>query len=102
MSNLPKFIALEKVVQTVGHGTIDLEFQLRAGEIVGITTTGSKKTIYNSSDKDVNNNQSALEYIIKRINQQLESKVQSELVFKINNVSDKIKSVVVESKQTIK
>ncbi|MBI5954448.1 MAG: hypothetical protein HY865_22555 [Chloroflexi bacterium] len=102
MSNLPKFIALEKLVQTVGHGRIDLELQLRAGEIVGVTTTGSKRTLYNSSDKDTNNNQAALEYIIKRISQQLESKVQSELVFKVDTNFDKIRSVTAESKQTIK
>jgi uncharacterized FlaG/YvyC family protein len=102
MENLTKFIALEKLVQAIGHGTVDLELQLRAGKIVGITATGNKKTVYNSSDKDINDNKAALEYIVKRINQQLATKAQSELTFKVSSNSDKIKVVQVESKQTIK
>lgn len=102
MSNLPKFIALEKLVQTLKHGKVGLELQLRAGEIVGVIATGNKKTLYNSSEKDINTNKTALEYILKRIKQQLESKASGELVFKVFNSQDKIKSVEVESKQTIK
>lgn len=102
MNNLPKFIALEKLLQNIKHGKVDLEFLLREGKIVGIATTGSKKTVYNQSDKDINTNEVALEYILKRITQQLESGVASELLFKITNERSTIKSVVVESKQTIK
>lgn len=101
MSNLPKFIALEKLVQGLGHGRVDLSLQVRAGKIVTVLTSGNKRTLYNSSEKDINTNQKALEYIVKRIVQQLESGVSSEVVFKINSAKDKIKSVEVESKQTI-
>ena len=102
MSNLPKFIALERLVQTIKHGAINLQLQLRAGEIVGITTTGNKRTLYNSSDVDINTNQVAVEYIGKRISQQIESGVSGELVFRVFNNKDKIKSIEIESKQTIK
>lgn len=102
MENLAKFIALEKLLKDVGHGSVNLKFQLRDGKIVGITTRGVKKTLYNSSEKDININQVALEYIVRRISQQLESQVNSELVFKVSNISSKIKSVEVESEQTIK
>lgn len=101
-SNLPKFIALERLVQAIKHGAIDLQLQLRAGQIVGITTTGSKRTLYNSSEADVNTNNAAVEYIGRRIAQQLESGVSGETVFKVFNNKDKIKSIEVESKQTIK
>ena len=100
MNNLTKFIALEKLLQTIGHGKVNLDLILRAGSIVGITTRGTKKTLYNSSEKDENNNQTALEYILKRIQTQLESNTQNELVFKISSNSDKIRSVEVESTQT--
>jgi hypothetical protein len=102
MSNLPKFIAIEKVIQTLGHGTLALNLQVRAGKIVGVGTTGSKRTLYNASEKDVNTNQTALEYIVRRVSQQLENKISGELVFRVYCQSDKIKSVDVESKQTLK
>lgn len=102
MSNLEKFIALEKLIHNVGHGTLHLELQIRAGKIVGVTTSGNKKTLYNSSDKDINNNQTAMEYVVKRIMQQVDTKTTGELVFKVNSNSANIRSVEVESKQTIK
>lgn len=101
MNNLPKFIALEKVVQTVKHGNIALELKVRDGAIVGVVTNGSKKTLYNQSTKDINTNNTAFEHILKRINQQLESQITGELVFKITSSKDKIKSVEITSEQTI-
>lgn len=101
-SNLPKFIAIEKVIQTLGHGNLGLDLQVRGGKIVGIGITGSKKTLYNSSEKDVNTNQAALEYIVRRISHQLESKVSGELIFKVHNQNDKIRTVEMESNQTLK
>lgn len=101
MSNLPKFIALEKVVQSVKHGNIALEFKVRDGQIVGVITNGNKRTLYNQSTKDINTNDTAMEHVLKRINQQLESGVSGELVFKIQINKDKIKSVEVSSSQTI-
>lgn len=100
MNNLPKFIALEKVLQTIGHGRVNLELSLRAGDIVGITTTGTKKTLYNSSAKDENNNQVALEYIVRRISQQFKTNGQWEINFKVNGNSVNIKSIEVTSTQT--
>lgn len=100
MKNLAKFIALEKLLQTIGHGRVDLELQVRAGSIVGITTTGSKKTLYNTSEKDENDNRRALEYIVRRISQQLESRSQWELNLKVSGNSSKIRSVEVGSTQT--
>lgn len=102
MENLTKFIALEKLLQTIGHGTVNLGLSVRAGKIVGITTTGAKKTLYNQSEKDENTNTKALEYILRRIHSQLESKSQGELVFKIVSNFDKIKVVEITSTQTIK
>lgn len=100
--NLPKFVALERIVQNLQHGVVNLDLRVRAGKIESFVTAGNKKTLYNSSEKDVNTNQTALEYIVKRISQQLESKTTGELVFKVNINQDKVKSVEVESKQTIK
>lgn len=102
MNNLTKYIALEKLLQTIGHGRVNLELSLRAGDIVGITTTGTKKTLYNSSAKDQNNNQVALEYIVRRISQQLENKSLWEINFKVSGNSDKVKSIDVTSTQTIR
>ena len=101
-NNLPKFIALEKLAQSLQHGSVHLELQLKAGQIVGVTTTGNKRTLYNSSEKDINTNQLALEYIVKRVSQQLETNTFGEIIFKVFTVKEKIKSVEVESKQTIK
>lgn len=101
-NNLSKFIALEKLITAIGHGRVDLQLQLRSGGIVGVTTTGTKRTLYNMSEEDVHGNQTALEDVVKRVAQQLESGVSSELVFRIKNFQDKIKSIEVESTQTIK
>jgi hypothetical protein len=101
VSNLPKFIALEKVFTNIGHGQVNLGVKLRNGDIVGVTTTGTKITLYNQSDKDINTNQTAVEYIAKRILQQLENQKSGELTFKVTTSKDKIKKVDVESKQTI-
>lgn len=100
MNNLVKYIALEKLLQTISHGRVNLELSLRSGEIVGITTTGTKKTLYNSSAIDQNNNQVALEYLVRRISQQLENQNLWEITFKVNGNSDKIKTIEVTSTQT--
>lgn len=102
MNNLSKFIAIEKVLQSVGHGKVNLELTLRSGNIVGITTRGNKKTLYNASEKDENTNQIALAYIVKRVSQQFESSTQWELGFKVGGIADKIKVIEVESQQTQK
>lgn len=102
MNNLPKYIALEKLLQTVGHGRVNLELSLRAGEIVGVTTTGTKRTLYNSSPKDQNNNQAALEYMVRRMSAQLEKPNSWEISFKVSGNADKIKSIEVTSLQTIR
>jgi len=102
MSNLPVFLGVDKVVKAIDHGKVVLDLQVRAGRIIGVTTNGTKKTLYNTSEKDINTNQSALEYMIKRVAQQLESGVSSELVFRVNSNQNKIKSIEVESKQTLK
>lgn len=102
MSNLPKFIALEKLLTSISHGRVELDLQVRSGEIVGITAKGSKKLLYNSSEKDINTNQTALEFIVKRMSQQTEKKISGEVVFRVKNVEDKIKSIEVESSQIIK
>lgn len=100
MTNLSKFLALEKLLQTIGHGRVNLELNVRAGEIVGITTTGTKRTLYNQSNKDQNTNQTAFEYVVRRVGQQLTTNTNWELEFKIAGKSDRIKSVEVTSRQT--
>lgn len=100
MNNLPTYISLEKLLQTIGHGRVNLELSLRAGTIVGITTTGTKKTLYNSSAKDMNNNQVALEYIVRRIQTQLESNSKWDINFKVSGNSAKVNSIEVTSTQT--
>jgi len=100
--NLAKFISLEKLFTAIKHGRVELEIHLRNGEIASVITKGNKKLLFNSSEKDINNNQAALEYIVKRVGQQLEKKISSELIFKVRNVGDQIKSVELESTQTIK
>lgn len=100
MTNLPKFIALEKLLQTIGHGRVNLELNVRAGEIVGITTTGTKKTLYNQSQKDDNTSQKALEYVVRRVGQQFTTNTAWQLEFKICGKSDRINSVEVTSSQT--
>lgn len=102
MSNLPTFLALEKIIQSVGHGKVDLGFSVRAGSIAGVVVTGTKKLLYNSSKKDQNNNQKAIRDIAERIFKQLESEASSELVFRVKNLGKLIKSVEIESEQTIK
>lgn len=102
MSNLPKFIALETLAKKVQHGTINLSVQVRKGEIIGVIAKGNKKTLYNSSEKDQNTNQVALEYIASRLHQQLDGKIDGELSFKVNNKSDKIESIELESTYHIK
>ncbi len=100
--NLAKFVSLEKLFSAIKHGRVELEVQLRNGEVASVTAKGNKKLLFNSSEKDINNNQVALEYIVKRVGQQLEKKISSELIFKVRNVGDQIKSVELESTQTIK
>lgn len=102
MNNLPKYLALERLLQNIGHGRVNLELSLRSGDIVGVTTTGTKKTLYNSSAKDQNNNQVALEYLVRRIQKQMESNSLWEITFKINGNSDKVKSIEITSTQTLR
>lgn len=102
MNNLTKYLALEKLLQSIGHGRVNLELSLRSGDIVGVTTTGTKKTLYNSSAKDENNNQVALEYLVRRIQKQLENQSLWEINFKVSGNSDKVKSIEITSTQTIR
>lgn len=102
MSNLPKFIALETLAKKVQHGTINLELQVRKGEIISVTAKGKKKTLYNESEKDQNTNKAAIEYIVERIGKQLETRVDGELVFKVNNKKDHISIIELESLHVIR
>lgn len=100
MTNLPKFIALEKLLHTIGHGRVNLDLTVRAGEIVGITTTGTKKTLYNRSTSDENTTQTALEFMVRRISQQFTTQASWQLDFKVSGKSDRIESVEITSSQT--
>lgn len=101
MNNLAKFIALDKLLESVGHGRVNLDLSVRSGLVVGVIATGTKKTLYNASTKDENTNQTALEYIVRRISHQLESNSQWEINFKVTGKSDKMKTIEVTSKQTL-
>lgn len=101
-NNLPKFIALEKLAKVVSYGRITLDLQLRDGNIIGITTKGNKRTMYNGSQKDDKTNAVAKNHIVTRINEQLDSNIpNSTLTFKVQTQHDKIKVVEIESEQTI-
>ena len=101
MSNLATFISLEKLFQALQHGRAELAVQLRSGSIVSVMAKGKKRLIYNSSAKDINNNQKALQDIVKRVIEQLSSGVTSEMTFRVKNINDKIRSVEIESDQNI-
>jgi hypothetical protein len=101
MSNLPTLIALEKLVSSINYGNAKLDLKVHKGKIVSIITTGTKKTLYNSSAKDINTNQTAFEYIVKRLMEQVQSGISAELTFRVQSHRDKIKSVEVESVQSI-
>lgn len=101
MSNLPTLIALEKLVSSINYGNAKLDLKVHKGKIVNIITTGSKRTLYNSSSKDINTNQAALEYIVKRLNDQLQSAVSGEITFRVQVHKDKIKSIEIQSTQSI-
>jgi len=101
MSNLPTLIAIEKLVSSISYGNANLDLKVHKGKIVDVVATGTKKTLYNSSSKDVNTNKTAFEYLIKRLNEQLQSGASSELVFRIETHKQDIKSIKVESTQSI-
>lgn len=102
MSNLNTFIALENILKKTGHGKVDLGLNVRAGVITGLTVTGTKKLLYNSSGKDTNNNEKAIRDIAERLLEQLEKNVSSEIVFRVKNVGNQIKTLEIESSQIMK
>lgn len=101
-NNLIKFIAIEKLTKAINYGRITLDLQLRDGSIIGITTKGNKRTLYNASVKDDKDNTTAKNHIVARINDQIEKNLpKSTITFKVYSEHDKIKSIEVESEQTI-
>lgn len=102
MDNLSTFLALEKLVQSIQHGKATIDFQIRAGKVVGITANGAKRKRYNSSNKDLNTNEVAVKDVIGRVLEQLASGTSGELTFKIRNTGEKIVSVEIESEQNMK
>lgn len=101
MDNLSTFLKIHRLFSKINHGTARLDFLVRNGNIAGIKATGTKKTRYNSSKKDTNNNQAAVRHILGRITEQLSNGSSGELVFRIKNSKSKITHVEVESLQDI-
>lgn len=102
MNNVATYVALEKVAKAVNRGRIVLELQVFNGDIAGVTATGKKKLTYKVFESDEDTNKGALSQLVKRVVQQLESGVSGELVFTVRSTKTLIKSIEVESKQTIK
>lgn len=101
MNNLATYVSLDNLIQGLSHGKVELGLQVRSGSIVSMLVSGKKRLIYNSSNKDLNTNEKAIEDIARRLIQQLKSGVSSEITFKIKNLGNKIKWIEIESDQSI-
>lgn len=100
-NNLPKLIALEKITKNITHGDISLDVHVVNGAIARISAKGTKKTLYNQSEKDINTNQVAFRYLLERMMAQVENSGSGVVTFTVATQHKKIKYIEVESTQTI-
>ena len=100
-NNLPKLIALEKITKDIIHGDISLDVHVVNGAIATISAKGSKKALFNQSEKDINTNQTAFRYMLERMKVLVESSGSGVVTFTVSTQQNKIKFIKVESTQTI-
>lgn len=100
-SNLIKFIALEKIIQKIAFGKINLDFKIRGKRIVGVEVEGRQTTIYNQSEEDIQDNEKALKYVLFKVVDKLKEKGKAVLTFKIEKKDGQIKKIEFINNKTV-
>lgn len=97
--NLQVYLQQDRLIQEVSSGMLAMEFIVNNGVIRGVSVFGSKKLLYNRSDKDQKTNEVAARDIIQRILDAVNRGEREEIEFKVKVASQKVQSVEWHSKQ---
>lgn len=83
MSDLSAFNELYKFIQQIGSGKLEPLLLVNKGKVTRMQIKGQQTHLYNRSNKDTNDNTTAVKHISQRINSALQQQDTKELNFSV-------------------
>lgn len=101
MQNLPTFIQLDRLFQTLKFGRVSFSAKLDDGGISVLLIEANEKRLFNRSEKDKLNNEEALKYVLDRIVSFLEKNQSEKLTIEVFATEQKIRKIEITSQHKI-